>query len=200
MKKALVALALVSTLALTGCGRAGAAATIGETNIPESRVQSLIDSIISERSHFDTSGMQLATGAELNRSQVRFIIITTLFDEIAKELKISVTPGELISVRNNVLAQVGGEAQLPQALVSANIAPASLDPFLRMTVISDKIRAGLIANGIAEADVDTTFNNMISQKAQQLKIQINPRYGEWNPSSGEVVASTIATDVVATLK
>ena len=75
-----------------------------------------------------------------------------------------------------------------------------MDPFLRMTVISDKIRAGLIANGIAEADVDTTFNNMISQKAQQLKIEINPRYGEWNPSSGEVVASTIATDVVATLK
>ena len=93
MKKALVALALVSTLALTGCGRAGAAATIGETKIPESRVQSLIDSIISERTHFDTSGMQLATGAELNRSQVRFIIISTLFDEIAKELKISVTPG-----------------------------------------------------------------------------------------------------------
>lgn len=200
MKKALVALALVSMLALTGCGRVGSAATVGDIKIPESKVQTLIDSIIHERTKVDTSGMQLATGADLNRSQVRFVIVTTLFDEIAKELKISVTPGDLISVRQNVLAQVGGEAQLAPALVSANIAPESLDPYLRMTVISDKIRQGLLANGIAEADVDATFNSIITRKSQQLNIQINPRYGQWNPATGEVVASNIATDVVATLK
>ena len=200
MKKALVALALVSSLVLSGCGRAGSAATVGDINISESRVQTLIDSIISERTHYDTSGMQLVTGADLNRSQVRFVIVTTLFDEIAKELKVNVTPGDLISVRNNVLAQVGGEGQLASALVSANIAPESLDPYLRMTVITDKIRQGLLANGVSEADVDATFNNIITKKSQQLNIQINPRYGQWDAATGAVVASSIASDVVATLK
>ena len=91
MKKILTALALISALTLTACGQVDTAASFGDTKITQAQAQSIVDEILAEREKTDTSQMQLETGNALNRSQLRFSIITSVFDEIAKELKIKVS-------------------------------------------------------------------------------------------------------------
>ena len=95
MKKFLALLAVVSVLGLSGCGKVDSAATLGDITISQASAQAIVDEVLAERAKVDTSQMQLQSGSALNRSQLRFTIVTTLFDEIAKELKLSITSTEL---------------------------------------------------------------------------------------------------------
>ena len=200
MKKALVALALVSSLALSACGRVGSAVTMEGSSIPETKVQASIDAILSERGGVDTSQMQLATGAELNRAQVRFYILSSIFEGMAKELKIKVTPTELLTRKQDIYSQIGGESQLPAALVNAQIAQKDFDSYLRVTIISDKLTQGLIASGVAEADAGTKLGELVLKKAQALNIEVNPKYGKWDGNVGDVIESDVAKSAVTTIK
>lgn len=198
MKKAFVALALGASLILSGCGRVNAAVTMDGVTIPETKVQASVDAILAERAKLDTSSMQLMTGSTLNRSQVRFFIIAAIFDDLAKELKIEVTPTDLASRKQQIYTQIGGEAQLPAALVNAQIAPQDLDAYLRATIISDKLTQGLISSGIAEADVNNKVSELVVKKAAALKIEVNPRYGKWDSNLGDVIEADVAKDAVTT--
>ncbi len=75
MKKFLAIIAATALL-LTGCSQVGAAATVGDTKITQATVQGSIDSILTERTKVDTSQMQLETGESLNRSQLRFHLLS----------------------------------------------------------------------------------------------------------------------------
>lgn len=198
VKKAFVALALGASLILSGCGRVNAAVTMDGVTIPETKVQASVDAILAERAKLDTSSMQLMTGSTLNRSQVRFFIIAAIFDDLAKELKIEVTPTDLASRKQQIYTQIGGEAQLPAALVNAQIAPQDLDAYLRATIISDKLTQGLISSGIAEADVNNKVSELVVKKAAALKIEVNPRYGKWDSNLGDVIEADVAKDAVTT--
>ena len=99
MKKILAVLTIASALLLTGCSQANEAATIGGFKITQTELQSSIDAVMAERSKVDTSQMQLETGEELNRGQLRFKILMHTFDEIAKELKIEATSSQIESTK-----------------------------------------------------------------------------------------------------
>lgn len=198
MKKAFVVLALGASLILSGCGRVNAAVTMEGVTIPETKVQASVDAILAERAKLDTSSMQLMTGSTLNRSQVRFFIIAAIFDDLAKELKIEVTPTDLASRKQQIYTQIGGESQLPAALVNAQIAPQDLDAYLRATIISDKLTQGLISSGISEADVNNKVSELVVKKAAALKIEVNPRYGKWDSTLGDVIEADVAKDAVTT--
>lgn len=196
MKKALVLIAVSAALVLSGCGRVGSVVTMEGLSIPETKVQASIDAILAERAKVDTTSMQLSTGATLNRAQVRFFIIATIFDELAKELKIEVTPTELLTRKQGIYNQIGGEDQLPNALVGAQIAPQDLDTYLRATIISDKLTEGLIASGVSDAEAGQRLSDLVVKKAESLKIEVNPRYGKWDYQIGDVVEATTAKDAV----
>ena len=78
VKKFLALLGVISVLALTGCGRIDSAATIGSVSISQADAQAVVDEVLAERLKVDTEGLQLTTGEELNRGQLRFTIITQL--------------------------------------------------------------------------------------------------------------------------
>ncbi len=103
MKKFLTVIAVLSALALTGCGKADTAASIGDITITQAQAQSKIDELLAERAKINTAETQFETGNALKRSQLRFTIITTVFDEIAKELKITVSATELENSRAGYL-------------------------------------------------------------------------------------------------
>jgi len=196
VKKTLVALALGMALLLSGCGRVSSAVTMEGLSISETQVQNSVDAILAERAKMDTANMQLSTGAALNRAQVRFFIIATIFDDLAKELKITVTPTEILTRKQQIYGQIGGIEQLPAALVSAQIAPQDLDTYIRATIISDKLTQGLIASGISDAEVGQKVSDLVVKKATALKIEVNPRYGKWDNVVGDVTESDIAKDAV----
>lgn len=198
MKKFLLVVGLASTLALTACGRTNVAATLGDMTITQSKVQESIDAILAERAQVDTTNMQLRTGADLNRGQVRTFIIYAIFDNIARELKVEVTPTEIATRKSEILNQIGGQQQLRPALVGAQIAPQDFEAYIRATLISDKLTQGLIATGVSETDASTQLGQLLMKKAEQLKITINPRYGTWDGTSGDVVEADNSLGAVNT--
>ncbi len=196
MKKILALLGVISVLALSGCGKVDNAATIGDISISQASMQSTIDEVLAERTKVDTAGMQVQTGNALNRAQLRFMIVTTLFDEIAKELKLTVTSTEIEKAKSELVAQSGGQEALARNLVGAEIASSNFDRYVRAIITSNKIQDALIATGVAQEDVSMRISQLISAKAAELKVKVNPRYGTWDQETGDIVDTDSAGSAV----
>ena len=196
MKKILALVAVATTLLLTGCSQVGSAATIGSTKISQATVQGSIDAILAARQGVDTSQMQLETGEILNRSQLRFHLLTVLLLEVGKEIKLSVSKAEIDARRQGIIDQVGGQEALPNALVGAGIAPNDFDKYIEAILISDKITQTLTAAGVTEADMGAQISKIVVAKAKELGVTVNPRYGKWDATVADVVASDAAGTAV----
>ena len=196
MKKIVALLGALSLLTLTACGQIDSAATIGKTTISQAAAQAKVDEVLAERAKVDTTGMQIQSGAGLNRSQLRFTIITTLFDQIAQELKLTVSSTEIAKAKSDLISQSGGASALSKNLVAAEIAPSNFDRYVRAIIISNKLQAALKASGVADAEVSGRISQLVSAKAKQLKVTVNPRYGTWDQTSGDIVATDSAGSAV----
>ena len=196
MKKILAVLTIASALLLTGCSQTNEAASVGGFKISQTDLQASIDAVIAERAKVDTTQMQLETGEELNRGQLRFKILMHTFDEIAKELKIEVTSSNVEAKKAAITESLGGAAELTKNLVNAAIAQADFDTYVRAIVISEQITAAMGASGIAEAEIATKLGELLSKKAKELGVKINPRYGFWDVEAGDVVAANVTGEAV----
>ena len=200
MKKILTALVVATGLLLTGCSNVDAAVTLGDTKITTAELQANVDLILAERAKVDTTQMQLEKGETLLRNQLNFQVLLAGFAEIAKELDIKITSSEIAGRRAEIVEQVGGAEALPAALVSASIAPADLDGYLRAVLTTQKLGEALVQTGVAEADVQTRTQQLFVAKVNELKIKVNPRYGKWDATTGQIVAADAAGDVVTPSK
>ena len=196
MKKILTALAITTGLILTGCSNVDSALTFGDTKITTTDLLANVDTILEERAKVDTSQMQLETGETLIRNQLQFQLLIAGFNTLAEELEIEITNSEIASQRADILEQVGGAELLPQALVSASIAPLGLEPYLRAILINEKIAQALIQTGVAESEVQARVQELFIAKLNSLNIEVNPRYGKWDPATGQIVAAVVASDAV----
>jgi hypothetical protein len=196
VKKFLALSAIAAALLLTGCSQVGAAATIGDIKITQEVVQTSIDSILAERAKIDISQMELQTGADLNLSQLRFQVLTVLIREVGKDFKIEASKAEIDTRRAGILEQVGGEAELPKALVGAGIAPANLDLYLEAVIVSGKISDAIVATGVSQEALGAEISRIVAAKAAKLKVEINPRYGKWDAINADVLPVDSAGDAV----
>ena len=196
VKKILALLGVISVFALSGCGKVDTAATVGSMTISQSSAQATVDEVLAERAKVDTTQMQLQSGNALNRNQLRFMIVTTLFDEIAKELKLEVSSTEIAKTKSDLITQSGGQDALAKNLVAAEIAPSNFDRYVRAIITSNKIQEALKASGVADADVSARITQLVTAKAAQLKVQVNPRYGTWDQQNGTIVAKDSAGSAV----
>jgi len=200
VKKILTALVVATGLLLTGCSNVDAALSLGDTKITNAELQANVDLILAERTKVDTSQMQLESGETLLRNQLNFQLLLAGFAEIAKELSIQVTSSEIAGRRAQIVEQVGGAEALPGALVSASIAPRDLDGYLRAVVTTEKLGEALAQNGVAEAEVQARVQELLVAKLNELKVKVNPRYGKWDATTGQIVAAEAAGDVVTPSK
>lgn len=196
MKKILTVLTIATALLLTGCSQSNEAATVGGFKITQSELQTSIDSVIAERSKVDTTQMQLETGEELNRGQLRFKILMHTFDEIAKDLEIEVTSSQVEAKKATITQSLGGAAELPKNLVNAAIAQADFNTYIRAIIISEQITSALGSSGVPEDQVAAQLGQLLSKKAKELGVKINPRYGTWDVEAGDVVAADVTGDAV----
>ena len=196
MKKVFIVAVAALVVVLSGCAQVGAAATVGGTRISQATVQGSVDAILAERAGTDTSQMQLETGETLNRSQLRFHLFGTLLREVGAELKITVTKAEIDTQRAAILQQVGGADQLPIALVTAGIAAQDLDLYIEAITFSDKISNLIATSGVPEEQIGAEIQRLITAKAKELGVTVNPRYGTWDPETADVVAKDAAGSAV----
>ena len=196
MKKILTALVISTGLLLTGCSNVDAALSLGDTKVTTAELQANVDSLLAERAKVDTTQMQLDSGETLLRNQLNFKLLIAGFAEIASELDIQITSSEIAGRRAEIIEQVGGEELLPNALVSASIAPEDLDGYLRAILTTQKLGQALAQNGVAEADVQARIQELFVAKVNELKVKVSPRYGKWDPTTGTIIAAVAAGDAV----
>ena len=200
MKKILALLAVLSLSGLTACGQTNVAATVGEATISQTSLQETVDLLLTERKGVDLTQMQIDTGDALNRNQLQFYIYAAIYDAIAKDLGVKISTTELTTTREDLITRNGGPEQFANALVGAQITSENLDNYVRLVLISDKITQAALASGVAEADVNTQISALIVKKAEDLAIEVNPRYGTWDAQSVQIVAADAAGDAVTSTK
>jgi uncharacterized protein YcfL len=188
MKKVISALVFVSSLMLLTACDASTAAQIGDTKISINTVQSRIAEINAERSKYDTSQMQLSVGEELNRTEVRFLVISEIFKKIADKSGIKITQAMKDAKKASILNALGGVDQLGQALVSAQMAPSDFDLYIEAVLISDELSKNAIASGVAESDVGTAVQQVVLALTKTEKVKINPQYGTWDPTQADLTS------------
>lgn len=198
MKKILALIAALSLVGLTACSSVNSAATLGDITITQEQLQSTVDQLLVERAAAGPLESPLETGAALNRSQLRFQIITTIFEEIAKELRIQLSDSDIANSKATLINQSGGEEALATNLAAAQIASKNFDAYIRAILISDRLNEALIATGVAESEISNTVSQLVTAKAKELEININPRYGRWDFEIGDIVAVEPAGDAVVT--
>lgn len=177
---------LVIVFLLSACGSTGSGVTIGKTEISSAQIQKYVDEILSERTKVDTSQMNLDSGASLVRTQAQFQIISAVLDELISEKKISVTPADVAARRADIVGQVGGEAELPAALVSASLAPSNLDKYLKIIIISEKLNELVVSEGATEETAGEVVTKLVTDTAKKLGVTVNSRYGKWNEETATI--------------
>jgi hypothetical protein len=196
VKRILVIVTAVLALALTGCSNMDSAASVGDEEVALTELQSQIDSIISERQKVDTSQMQLIEGEELTRNQLSFLISNIIINAIATEENIEITKSDIETYRLEVIQNIGGEAALPTTLVSAQIAPEALDEVLKRDLILQRISEAASQAGADQNTVSELIRKLVTDKATELGITINPRYGTWDAENFAIVPTDPAGDAV----
>ncbi|WP_223297945.1 hypothetical protein [Candidatus Nanopelagicus hibericus] len=188
---------VLAILLLTSCASMSSGVSVGETNYSGQQIQKVVDEILSARKDIDTTAMQLTQGPELLRDQAQFLIVTALLDEIAKEKNIVVTKADVAARRADIVINVGGESELPTALVGANLAASNLDAYLKVLIISERLDAFFINSGTPEAEAPALVAKAVTDMATKLGVEVNPKYGKWNPTNASIDASD-ATDGAVT--
>lgn len=196
MKKILGALLAVAALVLTGCSQANSAASVGDTKIKLSELQTQVDSILEERKTVDTSQMQLETGEALTRSQLSYMISNLIIQELAKSEKIQISASDLEAYKAEIFANIGGEANLPNILVNASIPASGLEEVLRRDLILRKLSERETAAGTDQSAANQKIQTLVTDMANKLKVTVNPRYGTWDAKSLTIVAAEPAGDAV----
>jgi hypothetical protein len=177
---------LLTLIILTACGQMGSGVAIGENEISSAQIQKYVDEILTERAKVDTSQMNLESGAQLSRTQAQFQIITNILDQVIADKKITITPADVAARRAEIVLQQGGEDQMPQALVSASLAPSNLDKYIKIIMISEKLNEFIIAEGATPESAGDVLTKIVTDTAKKLGVSVNERYGKWNPDTASI--------------
>ena len=187
---------VLAALVLTSCSSMNSAITIGDKEFSTSDVQKPVDEVLRDRKIVDTAGMQLAEADELLRNQAQFFIVGVLLDRIATDKKLSVTNADIAARRTEILTQVGGESELPKALVGASLAQSNLDAYLKILIISEKLSKDVILSGVSSEQAAEEVNKIVVAVAKKLGVKVNPKYGTWNPDTASIESGDITDGAV----
>ena len=196
-KRVLTGLIVVSLL--TSCSEMSSGVTVGKKEITASEIQKSVDEVLVARKNIDTSQMELVEGPELLRNQAQFVIISNVLDKIATDMKLSVTPADIAVRRTNIITQIGGEGELPKALVGASLAESNLNAYLRILIISERVTSEIIKSGTPESESADAVTKIVTEAAAKLGVKVNAKYGKWNPKSATIDAADVTGGAVTPL-
>ena len=182
------ALALVATLGLAGCGdsRLGAAAVVNG-NV------TTVDELQQDTRDY----LKIVPGADAGAAQVAIlqrIVITEVLEEVARQNDVHVRPGHIAAERDNLFERFNGRRGLVRTLANSQDQPTVLPPDDVEDWVKDRLLFNAIAEKIGGGPLNTAepesqqvleeVQNQLSEAGDSLDIEINPRYGEWDPTSG----------------
>jgi hypothetical protein len=183
-----MALTLVATLGISGCGDAklGAAAVVnGEVTTVDELQQDTRDYL------------EVVPGADAGAAQVAILqqtVITEVLEEVARKNDVHVPPGRIAAERDELFQSFNGRRGLVRTLANSQEQPTVLPPDdvedwvkdrLLFNAIAEKIGGGPLNTATPESQqVLEEVQKQLTKASGSLDIEINPRYGTWDPQSG----------------
>lgn len=184
---------------VTGCAGMSSGISVGDKDVKSTQIQGVVDEILAARKSIDTAGMELIEGKQLLRNQAQFAVIRILFNQIAIDKIFTITDSDVAARRGEVINQIGGSDRLVSALVSANLAESTFDDYLRILIIVDRLNESFISSGIPEELASQEVSKTLVATANKLGVEVNPKYGTWNPVTAAIEASDVTDGAVTPL-
>ena len=171
---------VVMCAALTACDpdQVGAAAIVGGKPIAVEDLQAATEDYLKAVPNQPQGEAQ----ASILDSMIRSEVIAAA----ARRAKVSATRGEVAQVRDRALSEFGSRVNLTRALAQGEngqvIPPTHIDRVARDVVLQDKLVQKLAGGRDPNSpEVADNVRKAFSSAARSLDIEVNPRYGTWNP-------------------
>ncbi|MFF3845576.1 SurA N-terminal domain-containing protein [Streptomyces sp. NPDC002328] len=168
---------------LTACGNEahpGAAAVVGGQRITVSQLENRVDEVRAAQRAAVADDAQYAqvvaqTGS-LARDTLHGMVLDRVLHRAAENAGVTVSRKEVQAMRAGLEQQAGGAKGLETTwLQQYGIPPQRLDENLRLQLEAQKLAAHLGADTSQPA-----FWNALSKASQELGVDLNPRYGDWD--------------------
>ncbi|MCX5373310.1 SurA N-terminal domain-containing protein [Streptomyces sp. NBC_00015] len=180
----LLSAAIVAAPLLAACGNdahPGAAAVVGDQRITVAQLESRVNEVRTAQRAAVTDDAQYAqavaqTGS-LARDTLHGMVLDKVLHRAAEDAGITVSRREVQEMRAGLEQQAGGAKGLETAwLQQYGIPPQRLDENLRLQLEAQKLATELGTNTSQPA-----FWNALSKASKALDVDLNPRYGNWDP-------------------
>lgn len=186
MGRRVIAALGLGVLALAGCSpvASGEAAFSDEFRVSQSDVDAevgLVLAALGQPTGQPPEGLAAATTQRL--------VQDALFAAKAAELGVEVTQGQVESGLEELAAQNGGQEALDQAALQAGIAPASVEDFVRTSLLFTGIGTALEPGGDAVAQRDVA-RAALAEYSESIDVQVAPRYGTWDDAQLSIVSGS----------
>ena len=187
MKLRLVATMVLGVAVLTGCSDspklAGSAVVVNGKVIPASAVSERVDKVRAQIQITDpTLISEVPSLIQINQRAVDHFVLVSLLEEVVAREGINITDLDVAAYRDEVFTQYAKET-IEAQLVSQNAVPADdVDGFM-YEILVQRVLMEKLAPG---ADSQTQFLAMaeyLTSLSQELKVELNPRFGKWDPSN-----------------
>lgn len=175
---ALVVVALATTACtLTNTGDPSVAATVGDRSVPAAQIDERLATIrdseqFQQQAQGDLSGSfaldaqtQLVTGA----------VRSEILQVVAEQEGIEVTDAEVAEARDDLVEQLGGEEEFRDRLAQQGVS----EDFVLEQLRDQQLQAALQEEVGADGDLGAFVQGEIAD----VPIEVNPRYGEWDPGT-----------------
>lgn len=183
---------LLAGAALAACGggaaHQGAAAVVGGRQIPIATVEARVAELRTAAAA--QPGGPRTEPAGLVKRTVAELVLDQVVAQALSDRQLSVTDGEIVQVRDADSKLLGGEDALSRELLLKQGVPSGdINSFYRQQL---GIRKLATADGkdARTSDGDAAVRAALTEAGTKLKIQVNPRYGQWDPQQISLVDST----------
>ncbi|WP_328970105.1 SurA N-terminal domain-containing protein [Streptomyces sp. NBC_00239] len=168
--------------ACSGEARPGTAAVVGGERITVSALQAQMRDVRAAQNRSPQAAQLISDTSGLEKYKLNSMIQSRVLDRTAQDAGITITTKDLEDARKERILQSGGVEQFEAlALQKGGLAPGQIDRAIRdqliLAKLNEKFGEGKIAGPAAAA-------------AKELGVEVNPRYGAWDPAQLTVGQAT----------
>jgi FKBP-type peptidyl-prolyl cis-trans isomerase (trigger factor) len=153
-------------------------------------LQAKVEAITAERARTD---QQAVPAAEQNRTQIQRIIVHRILERAAAAHGVTVTPSEIDARLADLERQFGGKEGFAVQVAAANIAASDLRTFINDELLGRKLGEALVPGAQTNDELQqrqNELNDLLIKTAKETDVVVNPRYGTFDPSTGQLKEPT----------
>lgn len=197
---------IVGVLVLPACGSFGSpAATVNGVAISQDELARQLNAVLTEPQF--AQQVTGPTGAqrrrELARQLLAFLIRQQVLVDYAEQAGIHVAPGAIDARLAQAVQQAGGQHRFDQELRQSGLTEADVRTNIRNAILAQRVQDQVVAqrggpSGSDPQAVQTRskiFSDWLNEQVAKADVEVNPRYGRFDPKNGQIcaVTSTAAT-------